>query len=746
MQRNENVAFRSPPFFRKATSYHGWLSHWCRFMIKQTCNNERSRWRSMFHACRAAIRSPAGSTVAEFLLPLLILDMICFGDDKDEYMTMQEVKDVLSYRPTDTSNKSSSPLSRLMSANDLHKAVVTIFSTLDTLKNWAENETEERHKSMRGGSGNEHMSLNSRKKNDVSSSENEVICFSWPPDESIARINDLFGALPLSMFASAAAGVGMNARALQYLEMDSRQQIVEQIYDEVTLDNYTSETSQDMQPLYSAGKALTPLRNIDLRLMQQLLGELNESDAMIAVGRELERLGLSHNIIDLIHEREAVGDWNGALQGYEQALQLRPQTYGQSQNSKIAENNKISNEQLILEKGMCKCLLELGQLESVINQVSGILSNSEYCVKDRSNSDKYFASDERAQMELIPSATEAAWRLGRWSLLEKLVNKASPVFLNSTTMYDAESLYHIHIGQAFLGLHRRYANVVSDAIRCARLAVMTSLSSVARESYPRFYPYLLRLHCIREIENASETLCLNLSNQVETTKRQDTESLLETFAAYVTSNSPNAWHWEGRMRLAAPELAGSSVLGNVRLALSRIAEEPSLEGQLWLSMGRSARKAGLLDIAHTAFAHAEISFASCKAKSSIIESDYDEYFLTSFQNEIQLQLAKLNHITGETSVALQMMNMEEINMNELVKKKDIDIDASILLWLSRQHYFNTTKFTIENQSSEQLKGHKKVFGRRLLQATEWIVEGGLCGPEITNRYKLVQRVCPDLER
>ena len=706
----------------------------------------------MFHACRAAIRSPAGSTVAEFLLPLLILDMMCFGDEKDEEITIQELKDALSYRPIDVSHKmnpshsdnfSKNTSIPCMNSNDLQKTLSTIFTTLDTLQIWAERETEERYKSARGGTGKNQISSLSLAKSVIN--RNEKVCTIWPSDESIARINDLLSSLPLSNCAEAAAEAGMHARSLRYLELEARQQVVEKIYDDTTCDDSHDDLGRNELAhsfLFSGpGRALTPLRHINLELVQKLLGRLNESDAMTAIARERERIGLSHDILDLIHEREVVGDWNGALQGYEQALQLRQHVNNRTETSTTSQRLILLEKQLLYEKGMCRCLLELGQLESVSNQVIGILNKGIYG-KQKFHSHDYSAIYKRAEVELLPSATEAAWRLGRWSLLDKLVKDKHTNSSRLNGVYEAESAYHINLGQAFLGLHRRHASEVSNAIRSARTAIMTSLASVARETYPRFYPYLLRLHCLREIENASEVICSE-------SKEGKIENTYANFADYVGSDSPLKWHWDGRLRMAAPELAGSSEICNVRLALSRIAKEPYIEGKIWLSMGKSARKAGLLDISQTAFAHAEGSFATLKKHMIKTDEslDFNETSITDLQNQIQLQLAKSKHTTGESSTALQMMNMEDLNVKDLLMQDEINTQKAILLWLNRQRNSDLPGLLLVNQSEEQLKGHMNAFGRRLLQATEWIVEGGLkSGPEVTDRYKLVQQVCPNWER
>ena len=48
--------------------------------------------------------------------------------------------------------------------------------------------------------------------------------------------------------------------------------------------------------------------------------------------------------------------------------------------------------------------------------------------------------------------------------------------------------------------------------------------------------------------------------------------------------------WNDRLRLSAPDTTGSNAILNTRLALSRMANEPTVEGLMWLDIGKVARK------------------------------------------------------------------------------------------------------------------------------------------------------------
>jgi len=176
------------------------------------------------------------------------------------------------------------------------------------------------------------------------------------------------------------------------------------------------------------GAALAPILFKDSSHIQMLLGNLLDVDGMSIINQECTRYG--DFLMEEIHAREVCGDWASALQSYEQAIQLKTANDtkrfenfitkkiengngdgddGVSKSNSISSstNNKRnkrkrSKEELNtsqplrvsslapppslpaiqqtfssnvkLERGMLKSLLELGQIESVLNQVGGMLN------------------------------------------------------------------------------------------------------------------------------------------------------------------------------------------------------------------------------------------------------------------------------------------------------------------------------------------------------------------------------------
>jgi serine/threonine-protein kinase ATR len=460
--QNEASDPKLPPFFAPSKSYYLWLAEWGRCMVERSYKNARSCYRNVFYACRSAVRSEAGLGVLEFLLPLLVLDSLCFGDDNQRQSTVNELRSVLSEVETATMDK----LER-------QKSVECVFIILQTLLYWAESEVEERHKKQRSGK------FEGQKGTSNSQSNSELPV--WPPDESIVAIEDLVDSVPFDLCATAASSVGMHARSLQFLEMHSRRFETKAVFDGEAADEVQTANIQDLK---SGDKQLlkaTHTLHMDVGLAHRLLGELSDRDSMSALLHCEDEV----NLFDQIYEKKNYQDWDSVLRLCELTTQIETPS---------------AAEKFDLENSLLEALLELGHFESVLNQINGaISSNSNKCIEKLGPKGK-----------LLPHAVKASWQLGRWDTLEDLVNLVGSELQSSPQIslnHDQE--FDFAVGKALLHLQRNRLHEIPAALEEARNAIMPPLSVVANEDYPRAYPYLLKLQFLREIEDASKVISRN---------------------------------------------------------------------------------------------------------------------------------------------------------------------------------------------------------------------------------------------
>jgi serine/threonine-protein kinase ATR len=661
-----------------------WISNFCRWMITCARACALSRWNDLFFACRTAVRTKSGLEVAEFLLPLLVLDRVCFGNAQDEETIRQEIVFVLDFKASGRV---------IMNQTERQKAVNVVLTVVDTLRFWAERETEERHKSSRATPA---VSVKGARRplGDLANSSN------WPADEALNRIAEVLDTIPLSLQADAAVNVGMHARSLRLLEMAARQHVVDQIF------NSDSESVDDKPGADTAGLKMVGQHftmGVNLNLMKDVFAQLDDSETLAAVGEEFSFADPSAHVRDSIRRKEASGDWEAALQEYERALQLE----GDERRDPM------------MERGSLQCLLEIGQFESVLNQVTGLMRR-----QHQSPGTKVQASNA---IHVLPLAIEAAWRLGRWNTLSDLVDDDESDGGFCKTL-DDEACYQIAVGRAMLGLHRKDVNVVGSGLKNARRALMQSLSSVARESYARSYALIVRLQCLRELENSVDLLC----------KRSNAQSSLTDCCQL---NTHEGWGWDGRLAYVSAQ--GSTAVINTRLALARLAGEPSLEGSLFLNLGRKARKSGLYTVAANYFSQAEAKFAGMTSIGEGANSQVSDSL-----DRVRTQFAKLKHATGESSTALKILGQDGMQRSfdqMIIDRDNLSKVQGTALRYEKQRIGSLA--TSNPGIGDEDKALMQRFAGRFLKLTQWMAEGGLKGgAEIMGRYRFVHMLSPEWEK
>lgn len=659
-----------PPFYKTAENYFQWMSRLCRFMIMRSQESSKCpSWRSLFFACRTVVRSLAGTEVSEFILPILVLERLCYGSRLDVDVIQQELLDIFQIAAMPIFTHSTTPL--LMPFSERQKAVNVAFLLVDTLQLWKNREIEGLFKK----STKQDLLKGSKFPTSLSSGV-------WDTDLALEKIDDLVDALPLETMAKAAAAMGMHARALLSLEAKARIGLVSSVFDSSEALGVSSDAPETPITLHR-GFGSHLLRGVDLSLLKEVLGNLDDYPTMKAVA--VKTCAVQYDKDD-IREKESRRDWAGALNDYERALQ---------KESDVATRT-------ILEQASLRCLLEMGQYESVLNQANGIMYKAK-----KAKSDVLPCGARHA----IPLAIDAAWRLGRWSTLDCLLDEYGPSVGSEISLGDCQ----LAIGKAMSGLYRRSKSQVDDALSVAKETLMSDLSTVARDGYERAYPTLVRLQCIREIEDAN--LVFNEEPFRATTK----SNILSDLAA---SRDLGGWAWD--LRLDVVSKVDYAIITDVRLALARLAGDTKLERDVFFTMGKKARKNGLLDVASTCFAQSRIVSAV-----SMLNGDPPDT-TTEWIGDLQMQLAKLEYQAGKTSCALRILGVEDVKGWSNLSEADLLRESAARL-----------QIITGNQTAGSDQSVRYDMAKRLLKSTRWIADGGLKSvPEVLERFRVSNRLRP----
>ncbi|XP_029349910.1 serine/threonine-protein kinase ATR [Echeneis naucrates] len=278
-----------------------------------------------------------------------------------------------------------------------------------------------------------------------------------------------------------------------------------------------------------------------LTFLQTLYAAMHEPDGVRGVNAlRREEPSLREQIL----EHESIGLLRDATACYDRAIQL--------------ESDQIGHYH-----GVMTSMLGLGQLSTVITQVNGVLANR-----------------QQWKSELNTYRVEAAWKLGKWDLLED--------YLSSDRQ---SSNWGVRLGQLLLAAKKPNAETFYEKLKLVRKEQVVPLSAASYEcgTYQRGYEYIVRLHMLSELEHAFTEL----------------QKLTEDSAGSPTQLPP---HWSDRLEMTQNSFRAKEPILALRRALLSLGSQSGcqeLVGECWLQSARVARKAGHHQTAFNALLNAE---------------------------------------------------------------------------------------------------------------------------------------------
>ncbi|XP_057715300.1 serine/threonine-protein kinase ATR [Corythoichthys intestinalis] len=276
-----------------------------------------------------------------------------------------------------------------------------------------------------------------------------------------------------------------------------------------------------------------------LTFLQTLYAAMHEPDGVRGVNAlRQEEPSLREQIL----EHESIGLLQDATACYDRAIQL--------------ESDQIGHFH-----GVMTSLLGLGQLSTVITQVNGVL-----------------ADKHQWTSELNAYRVEAAWKLGKWDLLEDYLSSD----LQSST-------WGVRLGQLLLAAKKQDNAAFFDKLKLVRKEQVVPLSAASYEcgTYQRGYEYIVRLHMLSELEH----------------------TFTEGSSAPALSKLPS--HWSDRLEMTQNSFRAKEPILALRRALLSLQSKPinqKLVGECWLQSARVARKAGHHQTAFNALLNAENTY------------------------------------------------------------------------------------------------------------------------------------------
>jgi len=215
-------------------------------------------------------------------------------------------------------------------------------------------------------------------------------------------------------------------------------------------------------------------------------------------------------------------------------------------------------------------LRNLGHLQAMLTQAQGEIPNY-----------PYHAHEFRA------SALQAAWRLGRWDLVEEHMN-ASIANGDFTQKNGISKMpFESRLATVLLSMHDGDQAAAHKKLEPLRQCVIQPLAAASIESYERAYPHMIRLHMINEIERSFRVV-FNASQQ---DKEKEIEQLRD--------------EWKMRLELTQPSMGEREPLLALRRSIFAILGSRSSVADGWLEFAKEARRAGHVSTATSAILQAE---------------------------------------------------------------------------------------------------------------------------------------------
>lgn len=290
----------------------------------------------------------------------------------------------------------------------------------------------------------------------------------------------------------------------------------------------------------------------DVSFLMEIYSYLDEPDGLSGLASLRKSLRLQDQL--LINKK--AGNWAEVLTSCEQALQMEP--------TSVLRHSDVLN-----------CLLNMCHLQAMVTHVDGLISRIPHYKK-----------------MWCMQGVQAAWRLGRWDLMDEYLGGADEGLLCSSTENNA--LFDLDVAKILQAMMKKDQFLVAEKIALSKQALIAPLAAAGMDSYMRAYPFVVKLQLLRELEDFHTILA--------------GESFLEkSFQLNEYGFLKVMENWENRLRFTQPSLWAREPLLAFRRMVFGVSGLGSQVGNCWLQYAKLCRLAGHYETANRAILEAEAS-------------------------------------------------------------------------------------------------------------------------------------------
>ncbi|PQQ14473.1 serine/threonine-protein kinase ATR isoform X1 [Prunus yedoensis var. nudiflora] len=373
---------------------------------------------------------------------------------------------------------------------------------------------------------------------------------------------------------------------------------------------------------------------------QAYASSLDEPDGLsgFACLRKSMRLQLQDQL--LINKK--AGNWAEALTSCEQALQMEP--------TSVQRHSDVLN-----------CLLNMCHLQAMVTHVDGLISRIPQYKKT-----------------WCMQGVQAAWRLGRWDLMDEYLSGADEEGLLCSSS-ESNASFDMDVAKILQALMKKDQFSVDERIALSKQALIAPLAAAGMDSYVRAYPFVVKLHLLRELEDFHTLLA-------------DDSFLEKSFQLGDHGFSQVMENWENRLRFTQPSIwAREPLLAFRRLVFASSALGAQV-GNCWLQYAKLCRMAGHYETANQAILEAQATDApnvhmeKAKLLWSTRRSDGAIAQLQQSLLNMPVEIVGSSAISSITSLSLVPLNLPTLVCDTQSLNENRDIAKTLLLYSRWIHY------------------------------------------------------------
>ncbi|XP_057494820.1 serine/threonine-protein kinase ATR isoform X1 [Actinidia eriantha] len=460
----------------------------------------------------------------------------------------------------------------------------------------------------------------SKSKNQTSKLEDQSMNSSMDSDPLLMQckhVSELLAAIPKVTLARASFRCQAYARSLLYFE------------------SYVRLKSGSFNP---AAERSGIFEDEDVSFLMEIYGSLDEPDGLSG----LACLRKSKSLQDQFLINKKAGNWAEVLTSCEKALQMEP--------TSVQRHSDVLN-----------CLLNMCHLQAMVTHVDGLISRVPQYKKT-----------------WCMQGIQAAWRLGRWNLMDEYLNGADEEGLLCSSS-ESNAFFDMDVAKILQAMMKKDQFLVAERIALSKQALIAPMAAAGMDSYIRAYPFVVKLHMLRELEDFHNLLV--------------GESFLEkSFHLDEPGFSKIVENWEHRLRFTQPSLWTREPLLAFRRMVFGASSLGAQVGNYWLQYAKLCRSAGHYETANRAILEANASGAPNvhmeKAKLLWSTRRSDGAISELQQNLLNMPVEVIGSaaMSSITSLSLVPLNPLPLLSDTQVLNDNLDIAKTLLLYSRWIHY------------------------------------------------------------